>query len=146
MVKAPQDFWSGLAFLGAGLFISISAWGYPAGTAARMSHGYVPMLLGYALCAVGAASVVRSFLVHGAPVSRIALRPMLPLAAVIAFALLLHPAGLVVATFALIVISVMAADRFRPLDILILSALLIPFNWIIFVRALGLPLPLLPWG
>ena len=111
-----------------------------------MSFGYFPMLLGGALCAVGAATVMRSLRSPGAPVSRLALRPLLPLVAVVAFGALLKPAGLILASLALIVVSALGSERFRPLDIVALALLLIPFNWLVFVWALGMPLPLSPWG
>ena len=104
------------------------------------------MLLGGALCAVGAVSVVRSLRSPGAPVPHLALRPLLPLVAVVAFGALLKPAGLILASLTLIVVSVLGSERFRPLDIVMLGLLLIPFNWFVFVWALGMPLPLFPWG
>jgi Tripartite tricarboxylate transporter TctB family len=145
MSRAPQDFWAGLVFEAAGLLVLVVAWNYPTGTASQMSYGYFPMLLGGALCAIGGVIVVRSFLSAGAPVPRMTLRPLLPLVAIVAFGALLKTAGLILASFALIVISVLGAERFRPLDILMLTLLLIPFNWFVFVWALGMPLPLLPW-
>ena len=146
MVRAPQDFWAGLVFAAAGLLVLVVAWNYPKGTASQMSFGYFPMLLGVALCAVGAATVMRSLRSPGAPVSRLALRPLLPLVAVVAFGALLKPAGLILASLALIVVSALGSERFRPLDIVALALLLIPFNWLVFVWALGMPLPLSPWG
>ena len=146
MIKAPQDFCAGLVFGAAGLMVLVSALGYPMGTASQMSIGYFPMLLGSALVLVAAVTVARSFLSPGAPVPRVALRSLLPLVAVVAFGLLLKPAGLIIASFALITLSVLTAERFRPRDILTLALLLIPFNWLVFVWALGMPLPLLPWS
>src|SRR5688572_14221309 len=117
MVRAPQDFWAGLVFAAAGLLVLVVAWNYPKGTASQMSYGYFPMLLGGALCAVGVATVIRSLLSSGASVPRLALRPLLPLAAVVAFGALLKPTGLILASLALIAVSVLGSERFRPLDI-----------------------------
>jgi hypothetical protein len=144
MIKAAQDFWSGLIFVAAGLFILWAGWHYPMGTAGRMSYGYFPKLLAGALCLVGAVIAGRALFLQGAPLARLAPRSLLPLVAVVAFGLLLRPAGLIVATFCLIVISVAAGDRFRSRDVIGLAVVLIPLNWLVFVRALGLPLPLLP--
>ena len=144
MIKAAQDFWAGLIFVAAGLFIYWAGWNYPMGTAGRMSYGYFPKLLAGALCVVGVIVAGRAFVHSGEPVARLAWRPMLPLVAVLAFALLLRPAGLIVATFCLILASCLAAEKFRLLDVVGLAVILIPFNWLVFVRVLGLPLPLLP--
>ena len=146
MIKAPQDFWSGLVFLVAGLVVLAVAWDYPVGSAARMSYGYFPMMLGGALCLLGVIIGVRSFITPGEPAPRLALRPMLPLAAVAAFGFLLQPAGMALATMALIGLSLPAARDFQLRDFVRLSVVLIPFNWLIFIWALGLPLQMLPGG
>jgi hypothetical protein len=146
MIRAPQDFWAGVVFEAAGLLVLVVAWNYPKGTASQMSYGYFPMLLGGALCVLGGITIMQSFRSSGAPVPRLALRPLLPLAAVVAFGILLKPAGLILASVALIVLSVLGTERFRPLDIVTLALLLIPFNWFVFVWALGMPLPLFPWS
>jgi len=145
MIKAPQDFWAGLLFVAAGLFVLIAGRDYPVGTASRMAIGYFPNVLGWALCVIGGLIAIRALMVHGASAPRFALRPLLPLVAVAAFGCLLQPAGLVVATIALIVVSNFGSDRFRPLDALGLTLVLVPFNWFVFVWALGLPLPVFPW-
>jgi hypothetical protein len=144
MIRAPQDFWAGLVFAAAGSLVLVVAWNYPKGTASQMSYGYFPMLLGSALCAIGVLTLVLSFRSPGAPVPRMALRPLLPLVAVVAFGALLKPAGLILASVILIVLSVLGTERFRPLDMVALALLVIPFNWLVFVWALGMPLPLFP--
>lgn len=147
MIKAQQDFWAGFLFAGFGALIFWVGRNYTMGTAGRMGSGYFPMLLAGALCLVGIIIMARAFWLAGEKAPRFALRSFLPLVAVVAFGLLLEPAGLVIATAVLIALSVIGGEgdrRWR--DAVLLSALLIPFNWLIFVWALGLPLPMWPNG
>jgi putative tricarboxylic transport membrane protein len=65
------------------------------------------------------------------------------LAAVLAFALLVEPAGLIPATAALVFLSG-AADPTHTLKSLgLLFVALTVFVWLVFVRAIGIPLQLL---
>jgi hypothetical protein len=63
---------------------------------------------------------------------------------VLAFGLLLEPAGLVVATVALVVIGCLAGAEFRWRDVGILCVILIALALGLFVYGLGLPLKVWP--
>jgi hypothetical protein len=144
MIKSGQDFWAGALFLAAGIFIFWTGRDLAFGTASRMASGYFPRLLAGALCIVGSILVIGSMVVRGEPTPRFAVRPLFPLVAIVVFGLLLKPAGLVIATTALIFISVLGADRFRLRDAVVLSVLLTAFNWLVFIWGLGLLLPVWP--
>ena len=63
-IKSPKDFWSGLMFIGSGLFFMI--WGmihYQMGTAVRMGPAYFPTVLGGLLAVLGAIILAESLLV-----------------------------------------------------------------------------------
>lgn len=143
MIKSGQDFLAGLLFLAMGVFILITGWDLPVGTARRMLQGYFPSLVAWLLCLVGAILSVKGVITPGAPVPRFAIRSMLPLIAVVAFGLLLRPAGLAGAVTVLIFISSFGLS-FRFLDALALSIFMIIFIWLVFVKGLGLPLHLWP--
>jgi putative tricarboxylic transport membrane protein len=144
MIKSGQDFWAGVLFIAAGLFIFWAGRDLAVGTASRMAAGYFPRLLAGALCIVGGVLAIGSTVVRGEATPRFAVRPFCPLVAVVVFGLLLKPLGLVIATTALIFISVLGADKFRLRDALILSVLLTAFNWLVFIWGLGLLLPVWP--
>ncbi len=83
-----------------------------------------------------------------APIGAIAWKgAALVTAGTVLFGLLLRPAGLVPALVALILVSASASARFRlewRASVLMLA--LIAFCALVFVKGLGLPLPLLgPW-
>jgi hypothetical protein len=117
---------------------------YPFGTGARMGPGYFPSVLGGLLVLFGLAAVVRSFLQPGESIGAVAWKPLfLVVAATVAFAFLLPRIGLPVSLVILVLVSAAASERFRfdwrpALGLVALVA----FCTLVFVTALGVPLPL----
>jgi hypothetical protein len=140
-----RDLLAGLMFAGwgaAGLWVASD---YPVGSALRMGPGYMPRLLCWGLLLVGIAIAVKGAMVEGEPVERWHWRPLVVVsAAILAFAWLLQPGGLVAATFAIVVIGAFGGPEFRPLEALLLAAGLALGAVLIFIYALKLPLPLWP--
>lgn len=144
-IKSPKDFWAGLLYAGFGAAAVLIAGEYGWGSSSRMGPGYFPIVLGSLLLLVGAASFVRSFLVSGEPIGAITWKGLaLVTGGTVLFGALLRPAGLLPALLALILVSAAASAKFR-LDwrALALMGVLIAFCALVFVKGLGLPLPLL---
>ncbi len=144
-IRNPRDFWAGAIYLAlAGVVIWVGR-GYVQGTSARMGPGYFPTVLGTILAIFGAVSVVRSFLRPGEAISAFAWRPLvLVLGAVVLFGLLLDRAGVVVALVVLIIAGALASRYSRPNAVSIAAmAGLVAFCVIVFVKGLGVPMPLL---
>ena len=144
-ILAPKDFWLGIAYLvlgSAGIWYSLE---YPMGTAARMGPGYLPRLISGLLVVFGVTSLVRSVRVSGEPVGSFAFRPLLcVLGGVLAFAILGERAGLVAAIFALVLISATGSSEFRFQWTAILGLVgFIAFCALVFVKGLGVPMPML---
>jgi hypothetical protein len=60
-IKSPKDFWSGLMFIGSGLFFALWAMEfYQMGTAVRMGPAYFPTVLGFLLAVLGAIVLLQS--------------------------------------------------------------------------------------
>ncbi|MNZ70215.1 Tripartite tricarboxylate transporter TctB family protein [compost metagenome] len=72
------------------------------------------------------------------------MRPFLAVAGIAAFALLIEPLGFIAAAFVLILLACIAYGRIRPVEVLLLSAVLILACILIFVVGLGQRIPLLP--
>lgn len=147
-IKNPRDLWSGLIFIAIGLAFAIGAREFSFGTPTRPGPGYFPFGLGLLLALVGAIIAVRSLLVaaaHGGRVGAIAWRPLLLLVgALVLFAVLLPLAGLCVALPVLVLVAAWAGDEFRLQEALASAVILTAGSWLVFVRGLGLALPLLP--
>jgi Tripartite tricarboxylate transporter TctB family len=144
-IRSQQDFGAGLLYAAFGLAALLMARDYGMGTASRMGPGYFPTALGALLLLTGIASVVRSFFRDGKPIGAVAWKgAALVTAATVLFGLLLRPAGLVPALVALILVGASASSRFRfewRAGALMLA--LIAFCALVFVKGLGLPIPLL---
>ena len=117
----------------------------PTGTAARMGPGYLPTVLGGILLALGLLIAARPLWSITRAVTPLAIRPLLLVtAAVVAFGLLLRPAGLVVATLALVVVARLAHRECRVLETALLAVGLAAVAAAVFVYGLRLPLPVWP--
>jgi|APFre7841882724_1041349.scaffolds.fasta_scaffold00449_4 hypothetical protein len=144
-IKAPKDFWAGLMFLAFGIGFAWAAQSYQMGTAVRMGPAYFPTMLGGLLAVLGLVVFVKSLLLSGERVSHFFLKPLLlVLGGVVIFALLLRPLGLIVATFALILVAALGGYDFRIREVIILYACLAVFAVLVFVKGLGLPFTLCP--
>lgn len=144
-IRDPKDFYAGLIFMVAGVAALLIGREYSLGTTTRMGPGYFPALLGGLLTLLGLIVSLRSLLIDGPAVGHIGFRPLvLILASMLAFAGLLEPAGLVIATAALIVIGCLGSVESRARDVIILSIALIAVALGLFVYGLGLPMKIWP--
>jgi len=139
-----QDFWAGILFIFAGALTMWLARDYPLGSARRMGAGYYPMLIATGLCIVGAVLTARGWTNEGRCIEKGALRPFLSMIGVVAFALLLQPAGLVIAVVALMAIAAFAGRGSLLLETLGSTIFLVVFAAIVFIWGLELPITLLP--
>jgi hypothetical protein len=144
LVRSPKDFWSAVMFLALGLATVVIAADYPMGTAGKMGPGYFPTLLGWLLTGIGALTLVFSLLNPGEALERFAYKDMaLILGAVLLFGFLVRGAGLVLAIPVLILCSAWASTKFRWGPTILLAVGATVFCILLFVKALGLPLPIL---
>ena len=145
-IKSPKDFWAGLMFIAFGLAAMVIALkNYQFGTSVRMGPGYFPAVLGGLLVALGAMVSFGSLAIEGPRVPKFNSRPLLlVLAACVAYGYLIKPAGLVIATIALVVVSALGGHEFKWKEVSILALVLIVFSVLVFVKGLTLPFPLWP--
>jgi len=154
--RSQKDFVSGLLFTAVGISFAVGATNFDIGSAARMGPGYFPLLLGVVLAILGAIVTLQSLGGKGASdtIGDIAWRPLIfILAANLAFGVLLVgvpafgiPAfGLIVALYALIIISGYARPKHSLKESLVLATVLAIGSYFAFVYALNLQFPVLPW-
>lgn len=144
MKRNPKDFWTGALYIFFGLSAVVIARDYPMGTAFRMGPAYFPTILGVVLALIGAISVMRSFMTLGTPIGAFAFKGLfLVTLSVVVFGLLVRATGLAVALPLLVVISASASARFRWQSALIMAAGLTIFCALVFIKGLGVPLPIL---
>jgi hypothetical protein len=146
-IRHPKDFWTGIIFLAFGLAAIVFALELPMGSVARMGPAYFPSVLGGLLALVGLLAVVRSFLRDGEPVGSFHIKGMaLVLGAILLFGYLMRGAGLAPSIVLLVLLSALASPGFRLRWALPLAIGLAVFAVVMFVRLLGLPMPVIgPW-
>ncbi len=143
-IRNPADFWAGLIYIAFGATGIVAAQDYGLGTALRMGPGYFPMLLAGLLTFLGIISVLRGLRVKGDDVTRLNIRGILLIAGpIMLFAFLIRTAGLLIALPVLIYCSAYASAHFNLLRTTLLAAGLTAFCSLVFVKGLGIPLPLL---
>ena len=145
-IKSPKDFWSGLIFIASGLFIAGYAYAnYQMGSALRMGPGYFPLWLGSLTAILGFIVFLRSFVLAGSKVSEFHWRPMIFLiGACVLYGYILKPAGLILSTMLLTVLSAFGGHEFNAKEVSVLAVVMVIFSVVVFVWGLKLPFPLWP--
>jgi len=144
-IRNPKDFWTGIIYLVFGGFAFWIARDYGMGTASRMGPGYFPTVLSGLLMLFGVIAIVRSFIVPGEPIGKFAWKAaVLVLLATLLFGFLIIRGGLIAALLALVLVSASASDKFKfDWKAALGLGLLVAFCSLVFVKGLGVPMPLL---
>ena len=160
-IKSQQDWWAGWMFIAFGLFFIVFSMGtpefidkivgtklipgYQMGSSVRMGPAYFPVVLGGLLAFLGALVLLDSIVEKGPGVPKFHFRPLIWIGlSSLAFAYLLKPLGLVLASVALVFISAYGGHEFKWKEVAIMSVVLVIFSVLVFVKALSLPFPICP--
>jgi len=146
-IRDQKNFWSGVMFIAFGVFFVGYARQYDMGTAARMGPSYFPTVLGGLMVLLGIIVLIQGLATEQAdgkiePFNFKAL--VLVLGAVVAFGLMLRPAGLLVALFVLIAVSSFGSHEFKVRDMLLLSIGMSLLVLGVFIYGLSMTIPVLP--
>ncbi len=146
-IRHPKDFWTGIIYLCFGFAAVFIGQDYAMGTTGKMGPAYFPTVLGSLLALIGLIAVIRSFMRTGEAVGKFHIKELvLVLSAVLLFGILMRGAGLAPAVIVLIMLSAYASPKFEARSTLLLALGLAAFSVLIFVKLLGLPMPILgPW-
>lgn len=137
----------GLFILILGLLFMWFGRGYPVGTVRSMGPGMFPLVLASLTVTAGVLIILGDFL-RGAP-ERFDFRwrgVVAVLGALITFAVLLEPVGLLITGLIAVMILAVGGGRVRIVESLVVGIALGVAVWAVFGRALGMPVQLLPWG
>lgn len=139
----------GLIFVGIGIAFGYAASGYAIGTLLRMGPGYFPLILAAILILLGGTIFVQA-LFSGPDEVAIGRIPwfgiFLLCGALIFFGLTVRGLGLMPSLFITVFLSAFASSKTNIVSALVMAALMTALCMVIFVWALGLPLPMLgPW-
>jgi len=147
LIRNPKDFWAGVIYVAVGLAAIIIGRDYGMGTASKMGPAYFPTVLGGLLALIGLISIVRSFQRAGEPLGVFAYKgAALVLGSTVLFGVLVRGAGVVISLVVLVIMSAYASIKFRWAPSIALAIGLAVFSVLVFIKGLGIPLPLLgPW-
>ena len=146
-IRDQKNFWSGVMFIAFGAFFAVWAQQYDMGTAARMGPAFFPTMLGGLMFLLGVIVLIEGLAVEHADgrIEPFNFRALgLVLGAVVAFGLLLRPAGMIVALFVLIVVSSFGGHEFKLRDVLLLTVGLTLLVLAVFIYGLSMTIPVLP--
>jgi hypothetical protein len=155
-IKSQKDFFSGLMFLAVGIAFAWGATTYNVGDGARMGPGYFPLMLGIVMAVLGAVVTFKALVVEtegGDKIGSWAWKPLVfIIGANLAFGVLLGglpsigvPAmGLIIAIYALTILSSLAGERFKLRDVLILATILSVGSYLAFIVLLKLQIQVWP--
>lgn len=139
------DVWSGLLlvmFGAGGVWFALKL---RLGTAINMGPGYFPLIIYSCIIVLGIVIAFRGLKTPQQAFGSILWRPLLVItAAVLAFWLLIEPAGFVIAATVLMLTAIAAQGRLSWPKTLLFTAIAVLFTTLLFVIALKLPFPLWP--
>ena len=144
-IQVNQDVLAGLMFMLFGAFFLYFGRNYPVGTTLRMGPGYLAMVLGWLLVAIGAFIGGKRALKEGDALTRWALRPLfLVSGAFIVFAQLIERVGLVATAVVCMVFAACGGQEFKWREQIILAVIAAAVAATGFIHFLGLPMRYLP--
>jgi hypothetical protein len=147
-IKSQKDFWSGLMFMGVGIGFAWGALGYSFGSSARPGPAYFPFGLGVLMAILGSSLLFSALTIEtedGDPIGPWAWKPLLVIVGAVAgFGIVLPKLGMAASLPLLVFISAIAGDEFHWRDAIINAAVLTFGSWLIFIKGLGLTIPLWP--
>jgi hypothetical protein len=139
-----QDIAGGILLTALGLWVAFHSKQYDFGTAARMGPGFFPHILGWLLAVLGVLIALPAFFRHGQKITVQWGNAAFVLGAIILFAALLRPAGILLATFAAAFVSTLADKDITWLGRVYVSIGVAAVTWGVFIFGLSMRLPVWP--
>jgi len=141
-LNSPKYFLSGLFFMLVGVGAVLMSMHLEFGTLRAIGPGFFPTVLGVILAVLGAILVFRAFVVDPEPYVSSDLKvAALVLGGSALFGILIRPAGLVIAIVAMILTAALATKELSFREAVLVAAGLAIGSVLVFVYALGLPIP-----
>jgi hypothetical protein len=146
--RALKDILAGGIFIAIGAAFALGSLAYDIGTPLRMGPGYVPLVLGGLLAALGAGVIVKGFIAgEGADIGGTDWRALiLVTAAVLFFGITVRGLGVIGALFGASLLAALGRSQTPWREALVIAVGITALSVVIFIFALRLRLPLVgPW-
>jgi putative tricarboxylic transport membrane protein len=144
-VKNQQDFYGGMGLIFLALVAFVASNDLPGMRGFAFGPGTAPRLFAFSLIALSAVVVIMGLLTPGPYVTKYKIRGVIfIIGSILTFAATIRTLGLVIASFATIVICAAAADDVKWRETVIWAAVLTAFCSVLFPYGLNLPFQLWP--
>jgi putative tricarboxylic transport membrane protein len=144
-VQNPQDVYGGMALILLSLVAFVASNDLPGMRGFAFGPGTAPRLFAFTLGILSLGVVIGGLLTSGPEVSGYKLRGVIfIIGSILAFAACIRPLGLVIASFATMVICAAAAEDVKWRETLIVSIVVTAFCSVLFPYGLNLPFQLWP--
>lgn len=144
-VQNPQDVYGGMALILLALTAFVASNDLPGMRGFAFGPGTAPRLFAFALALLSLGVVVGGLLTSGPEVSGYKLRGVIfIIGSILAFAATIRPLGLVIASFATMVICAAAAEDVKWRETVIVAVAVTAFCAVLFPYGLALPFQLWP--
>ena len=144
-IRNPRDFWGGLVLIAVAILAIWSSRDLPGQRGFAFGPGTAPRLFAGVLAGIGAAIAAVGLITDGPPIEKYRVRgPVFVIVAILCFAGMIRPFGLVPATFLAFVISILGSTEMRWLESFIAAVVMTAFCVGLFVYLLNLPFQLWP--
>jgi putative tricarboxylic transport membrane protein len=144
-VRAPQDFYGGLALVLVACLALIASANLPGQRGFAFGPGTAPRLFAGLLVVLGAAVAVTGLIFDGPRIEKYNIRgPVLVIGAIIGFSQMIRPLGLIIASYVTFVVAMMGSREVRIIEAFIGAAVMTAFCVLLFVYILNLPFQLWP--
>ena len=144
-IRNPRDFWGGLVLIALAIAAIWASRDLPGQRGFAFGPGTAPRLFAGVLAGLGAAIAVVGLISDSRPIEKFRVRgPVFVIVAILCFAGMIRPLGLVPATFLAFVISILGSTEMRWLESFIAAVVMTAFCVGLFVYLLNLPFQLWP--
>jgi hypothetical protein len=144
-VRNPQDFFGGMALIMLALIAFVASNDLPGMRGFAFGPGTAPRLFALALGILSLVVVVMGTLIDGPSIEPYKVRGVLfIIGSILCFAATIRPLGLVIASFATIVLCAAAAEDIKWRETVLWAAVLTAFVSVLFPYGLNLPFQLWP--
>jgi hypothetical protein len=143
--RGPQDYFGGVALIALALFAFYASADLPGMRGFQFGPGTAPRLFAGLMLALGIGVTLTGLLLPGAGLERYHLRgPFFVTLAILSFAAVIRPLGLVIAAFSSFMIAALGSPAQKWVQTLIVGIVITAFCCFLFPVALGLPFQLRP--
>jgi putative tricarboxylic transport membrane protein len=144
-IRNPRDFWGGLVLIALAILALWASRDLPGQRGFAFGPGTAPRLFAGVLAGLGAAVAFVGLVTDGPRIEKYKVRgPLLVIVAILSFAGMIRPLGLIISTFLAFMISIIGSTEMRWLESLIAAVAMTAGCVLLFVYLLNLPFQLWP--